>query len=241
MMNLVIDEGNTRAKYAIFQNGEMIMHNTYPAHNEQIIHNIIEQFAPKNCMVCSTKNNKEFFYAISDLFQNFIFLDHTVKLPLNNSYKTPESLGKDRIAAVVGAFTLCEGKDILIVDAGTAITYDFVSAKDGYLGGSISPGLIMRHKALNAFTSKLPLLEPKSTNNPIGTTTVEAIQSGVFNGLKHEIDGICTQFNADFSDGIIFLTGGDALFFDKIVKNTIFVNPNLVLIGLNTILEHNAN
>ena len=241
MMNLIIDEGNTRIKAAIFNNHKLLDTITCSSFESEGLKELTENYHPQRSLVSSTISDKSAFTDFSKGFSQFIFLDHTVKTPLKNLYETPETLGKDRLAGAVGANALYAGNEILVIDAGTALTFDYVDDKGNYIGGTISPGLSMRLRALHTFTSKLPLAEPKFSKNILGKNTHEAIQQGVFNGFNHEINGICSQFLYDNPHGKVILTGGDAVFFEKYVKSTIFVNPNLVLIGLNTILEHNAS
>jgi type III pantothenate kinase len=177
---------------------------------------------------------------LSQNFQLFIELDQHTPLPIENLYETPETLGKDRIAAAVGANELFPGQNVLIIDAGTAITYDMVSEKNEFLGGNISPGLQMRFKALNQFTGKLPLINYSDDFQLIGRNTEEAIRAGVQNGILYEIERTIETFNRNYENLQIVMTGGDSIFFDKKLNYSIFVHFNLTLIGLNRILEHNA-
>lgn len=177
---------------------------------------------------------------LSQNFQLFIELDQHTPLPIENLYKTPETLGKDRIAAAVGANELFPGQNVLIIDAGTAITYDVVSEKNEFLGGNISPGLQMRFKALNQFTGKLPLINYSDEFQLIGRNTEDAIRAGVQNGILYEIERTIETFNRNYENLQIVMTGGDSIFFDKKLNYSIFVHFNLTLIGLNRILEHNA-
>jgi type III pantothenate kinase len=177
---------------------------------------------------------------LSTNFDRFIELDHHTSLPIENHYQTPETLGKDRIAAAVGANDLFPNQNILVIDAGTAITYDLISEKNEFLGGNISPGLQMRFKALNQFTGKLPLVDYSDEFQLIGTNTEQAIRAGVENGILYEIEGTIESFNRNYENLQIVMTGGDSIFFDKKLNYSIFVHFNLTLIGLNRILEHNA-
>jgi type III pantothenate kinase len=157
-------------------------------------------------------------------------------VPIKNCYATPETLGVDRLAAAVGANYLFPATDCLIFDCGTAITIDFVSQNGEFLGGNISPGLQTRFKALNTFTSKLPLEDIAENVPTMGTTTATAIQAGVLNGISYEIE---TYIDRNPHCTIIF-TGGDAFFLVKNIKNSIFVICNLVMIGLNRIVNYNV-
>jgi type III pantothenate kinase len=177
---------------------------------------------------------------LSENFEQFLELDHQTEIPIGNLYQTPETLGKDRIAAAVGANELFPDQNLLVIDAGTAITFDLISEKNEFIGGNISPGLEMRFKALNQFTGSLPLLNRSNDFNGIGQNTNEAIQAGVQNGIIYEISQTIETFNRNYQNLQIIMTGGDSIFFDKKLNYTIFVNFNLTLIGLNRILEHNA-
>ncbi len=164
------------------------------------------------------------------------------QFPLKNRYLTPDTLGYDRIAAAVGAYTIYPGKNVLVIDAGTAITYDIVTAKGEFLGGNISQGLEIRFKSLNKYTNRLPILERPEERPPLlGSSTREAIQSGIVNGLLFEMDGFIEAISKEYPKLQVVLTGGDAKYFVGKLKSSIFVDPNLNLIGLNRILEHNAD
>jgi len=173
-------------------------------------------------------------------FEFFIELDHHTDLPIENVYESPETLGKDRLAAAVGANELFPDQNILVIDAGTAITFDLVSERNQFVGGNISPGLEMRFKALNHFTGKLPWVRPSDEFEFIGKNTTDAIRAGVQNGMIYEIGQTIERFNRNYQNLQIIMTGGDSNFFDKKLNYSIFVHFNLTLIGLNRILEHNA-
>jgi len=176
------------------------------------------------------------------LFDNCIELDHHTPIPLINRYRTPDTLGYDRIAAAVGAYTIYPEKNVLVIDAGTAITYDLVTGGGEYMGGNISPGMAIRFKSLNKYTNRLPLLEPSIEEPPLlGSSTKEAIQSGVINGILFELDGFIGDVSRLHPELKVVLTGGDAKYFEGKLKSSIFVDLNLNLIGLNRILEHNAS
>jgi len=182
----------------------------------------------------------EILQFLSGNFDLFIELDHQTELPIENLYETPETLGKDRLAAAVGANELFPDQNLLIIDAGTAITYDLVSEKNEFIGGNISPGLQMRFKALNHFTGKLPLVSYSDEFQDIGRNTTDAIRAGVQNGILYEIAQTIELFNKNYQNLQIVMTGGDSIFFDKKLNYTIFVHFNITLIGLNRILEYNA-
>jgi len=166
-------------------------------------------------------------------------LSHTSKTPFKNSYATPDTLGADRIAVVVAAFYEYPRKNVLVIDAGTCITYDIINDYGEYLGGAISPGLQMRYKAMHNQTDALPLLRPNEILDFVGNTTESSMHSGVINGTVQEVDGVIEQYKQRFKDLTVILTGGDAHFFAKRLKNSIFANSKFLLEGLNYLLEYN--
>jgi type III pantothenate kinase len=200
-----------------------------------------EQVQLNKAILSSVKPyDEELKQFLTENFEQFIELDHTTSLPIENLYETPETLGKDRLAAAVGANELFPDRNLLVIDAGTAITYDLVTDKNQFLGGNISPGLEMRFKSLYQFTGKLPLVEKNEDFQPIGRNTIEAIRAGVQNGIIYELTQTIDFFNRNYQNLQIIMTGGDSNFFDKKLNYSIFVHFNLTLIGLNRILEYNA-
>lgn len=246
-MNLILDIGNSYSKISVFENGQMLSFQKCPGNESKviidIINNLINKFLSlKNTIVSSVipiDKNLELF--LMKCFYLYINVDNTLKLPIINLYKSPETLGKDRIAAVVAANNIFPGFNVLVFDAGTALTIDFINKKGEYLGGNISLGLQTRFKALNYYTAKLPLIENFDVNfSEIGHDTQSAIISGVLNGIIFEIRAYITNYKEKYSDLKIIFTGGDTFFFEKILKNDIFADQYLVLKGLNRILEYNA-
>jgi len=200
-----------------------------------------EHVQMKRAILSSTKLvDQQLLEYLNKDFTQFIELDHLTPLPIANLYETPETLGKDRIAAAVGANELFPNQNVLVIDAGTAITYDFVSAENQYLGGNISPGLQMRFKALNQFTDKLPLVDSSAYFSEIGKNTKEAIRGGVQNGILFEIEKTIEIFAEKYEDLQVILTGGDSAFLSQMLNADVLVHLNLTLIGLNRILEFNS-
>jgi len=173
--------------------------------------------------------------------KNFVELGPDTSLPIRNGYATPATLGYDRLAAAVGAWVLQPEKPLLVIDLGTAVTYDFISADGTFMGGNIAPGVHTRLKSLNHFTGKLPLVEPTSDFGLLGNSTETAIRSGVMQGILFEINGYIEALTGQHPGLFTFLTGGDLIYFDGKLKNGIFVDENLVLTGLNRILRHNVH
>lgn len=238
-LKLIIDLGNSRAKVAGFSGSKIewmeVIENPTP---EKFVSMGIQRFDVSAGIISSVATSPEEYTALFPDMK-WIILDENTPLPVINNYLSPETLGKDRIAAVAGARSLFPVKDILVIDAGTALTFDFISAGGVYSGGSISPGMSMRFRALNTFTHRLPLLEASEINYITGRTTTESILSGVINGIRIEIDGIIDEYRLLWPSLNVILTGGDTKYFEKILKNGIFAFPNLVLTGLNLILDYN--
>lgn len=174
--------------------------------------------------------------------KKFIYLDENTPLPVKIDYDTPHTLGHDRIAAAVGAVTCAPGRNVLIVDAGTAVTLDIVTADGRFLGGNISPGLHMRFEALNNYTSRLPLVDYKGELPLIGHNTVTAIRAGVVGGLVSEIESFIDKISARIGgDLVVVFTGGDCKFLASQLSRKVKVVDNLLSIGLNRILSYNED
>ena len=239
--NLIIDVGNTLTKLAVFENDELTHLEKTQHLTPKTIENLLGNFNISKSIVSAVG---EFPAYIAEIISQQVTLLHftsNTPLPINNCYKTPQTLGADRLAAAVGAYTLYPNSNTLCIDCGTAITYDFTTAEGNYLGGAISPGIDMRFKALNQFTAKLPLVTFNNSFPTIGNTTETSILSGVLNGVIGEIESYINIIAMQYSPLNIVFTGGNSFFFDKKLKNSIFVHPNLVLFGLNRILKHNEN
>ncbi len=202
------------------------------------IQDFVRKVVITSSIISSVKEINPEILSISSYF-NASILSEKTNVPIINKYKTPNTLGKDRLAAVVGACFLFPKKDVLVFDAGTCLTIDFVNARNEYIGGRISPGIKMRFKALNTFTDKLPLVQQEKNSDIIGDDTISTIVSGVQQGILAEVKLIISDYKSQNPDTIAVVTGGDCFFFEKELKNSIFANPNLVLVGLNEILDYN--
>lgn len=242
-MNLVIDIGNTLVKYAIFDNGKMV----YDEISESglFLSKVKELFAQfpetDHALISSVGKLDKKARDIVALFCKVHVLSSTSKVPFKNSYATPQTLGVDRLALATAAFYQNPRGNTLVIDAGTCITYDMVNNIGEYVGGAISPGLRMRYRAMHQQTAGLPLLEPMDIMDFIGNSTESCMHSGVINGIAQEVDGVISQYRSRFQHLTVILTGGDAQFFDKRLKNTIFANPKFLLEGLNYLLEYNKS
>ena len=240
-MNLCIDQGNSSSKIGIFEKNELIDSFIFKNINFSDIYSLLNKYVIDACIISSVvSDNEELKEELRKNIGLLIDLTHKTALPINNLYETPETLGKDRLAAVVGANCLKPKTDILVVDAGTAITYDFIDANGNYEGGNIAPGIDMRLRSLHEFTQKLPLVNATTNNSFLGKNTNSALISGAIYGIVFEIDGYINTLKIKYPKLSTFLTGGSTFYFDNMLKNAIFAEKNLVLIGLNRILQYNV-
>lgn len=242
-MNLTIDLGNTYAKTGLFKAGKLIETNWKLSYDELV--NYVQTIRPQRIMVSSVSYSEEQLKEeFSDITSEIYLLKNTTPVPLTKLYDTPETLGADRVAAAIGARVLYPQNNCVVIDMGTCITYDLVDIEDNFHGGIISPGVRMRFKAMNTFTQRLPLLEPDGIPDGIptliGKSTKHAMQSGVMNGLLAEINGLIEEYNKVLTNINVIFCGGDASNFANRIKYPNFVIPELVLIGLNRILEYNV-
>ena len=240
-MKLIIDIGNTRIKLAVFSGVKMEQLFLSETLTVEMLAGIMKKFPGIRSAVLSAV--KDYTPDIDDFLRQkvyFLKLDNETPLPVKILYKTPQTLGKDRIAIAAASRAMFPGQNVLAVDAGTTITYDFVNKKGEYLGGGISPGIRMRLKALHVFTGKLPQVKgPYADVKLIGNDTRGAILSGVLNGVVAEVEGILSAYLKEIPDIKIVLSGGDEKYFDKRLKNNIFAVPNFVIKGLWEILKFN--
>ncbi|UOB18733.1 type III pantothenate kinase [Abyssalbus ytuae] len=240
-MNLAIDVGNTFIKTAVFEGGKIL--EDYKLERKLFlkgIEKIFHQYPDiSHAILSSVRNLTPREQKALSVFCKIHILSNSSVIPFKNNYTTPQTLGVDRIALITAAFYENAHKNTLIIDAGTCITYDFLSSDGTYYGGAISPGINMRFKALNTFTAKLPLVEFDTLDDFIGNSTHRSIISGVINGTINEIEGVIGQYSKRFKDLTLILTGGDSEFLSNRLKNSIFANSNFLLIGLNYILELN--
>ncbi len=237
---LAIDFGNTRVKLVVFNKYKW---KYFSSSNNLSIRNLtalIKRFEINSCIISSV--TKKSLPTENFLKKHFptIILNEKTRVPVKNLYETQSSLGKDRLACAVAAIKMYPGENVLVINCGTCITYDLVNREGEYLGGAISPGLDIKLKALNRFTSKLPLVKKKKENSLIGNSTDSSILNGVVNGTALEIDGFISSYKKSFPNLKVVLSGGDADYFASQLKNKIFVRSNIVLLGLNEILLFNA-
>ncbi|RSK47979.1 type III pantothenate kinase [Hymenobacter rigui] len=246
MRTLALDIGNTAVKYGCFEANALVESAT--GQTAAQVRAAVQRLQPEHVILASvaeptTTWAEELRRVIPGTVLEFA--PATTVLPIRNAYATPHTLGADRLAAAVGAAWLLPGRPVVIVDAGTAIKCDFVSAAGEFRGGSIAPGLAMRFKALHTFTGRLPLIDqPADVAAPVpltGDDTQAAIRSGVLNGAAAEVSGMLAEYEARFPQLAVVLAGGDAPFFRTRLKRPIFVVPELVLFGLHRILVHHVS
>ena len=239
-MNLIVDIGNTSTKLAVYKGQKKLSLSRINELSCVELEKEMTGFKIKKAIVSSVKKLPPF---LSDLFfTNIPFvhvLSHKSLLPFKIEYETPETLWPYRIAAVAGAFNLFAETEILVIDAGTALTFDFLSANI-YKGGNISPGLAMRFRALNKFTDRLPFVTPTEHFTFPGRNTIDAITAGVITGVTYEINEYIRTFEKKHANFKIVLTGGDSEYLKDKIDYKVTYMPDIVIDGLNYILEYNA-
>ena len=239
-MNYVADIGNTRTKIGFF-NEDILVESWVDLHSAKNTHTPSENYNITGGIISAVTEN----HVTPPVTEKgppsiIIILTYETPLPIKNKYSTPQTLGNDRLANAVGASIIFPKKNVLIIDMGTCIKCDFIDKNKNYLGGSISPGLQMRFKALKKYTAKLPLIKPSKDFSLTGDSTEQSILSGVQNGIIFEINGMIDQYEKKYDELKVIITGGDHPFFANHLKSSIFAAPNLTLQGLNEILNYNV-
>ena len=241
-MNLIIDIGNNSAKFFLFKGEQLILHTRKSNSSFDVIDEWNRLYNIEKAIISSViVETPELSEAISGLQCPVVRFSNSLQLPLEINYRTPHTLGSDRIAAAVGAWNEAPGRNMLVIDAGSAITIDFVGKDGKYNGGNIAPGIKMRLKALHEYTSRLPMVEKDGNTPTMGYDTETAIRSGVINGICHEIEGYINEFKQKYCDVLVFLTGGDEKPLKNRIKSCIFADKYLVAKGLNRILLDYGN
>jgi len=239
-MNLIFDIGNTATKIALFDGHKKELSLRTKQYSWDELKKIFSPYKIERAIVSSVRYTPEFIIDLATLDIPYVHtLSYNSKLPYKIQYETPETLGTDRIAAIAGACCLFPGQKVLVIDAGSAITYDFISGKT-FKGGNISPGISMRFKALNKFTHSLPLCATTEKFNSPGRNTLEAITAGVINGVIYEINEYIRTFEEKHKGINLVLTGGDAGYLKTRITQKVNYMPDIVIEGLNYILEHNV-
>ena len=248
-MNLCIDQGNSRTKVALMtDDGKMINHFIYKSFSSAEVERLFELYPITDSIISSVVDiEAAVVNTLHRRSQHFVLFDHNTPVPIINGYDTPHTLGQDRLAAAVGAKSLCPNENLLIIDAGSAITYDFVTAEGEYIGGNIAPGLKMRFTMLQRMTKKLPLVEVDENELiPLfGKNTRDALAAGVVRGVAYEVKGYMRTLGEKVPHYKTFLTGGNAPYIlnnvrtSRTEKRELHYEKHLVLIGLNEILRYN--
>lgn len=247
-MKLILDLGNTVSKFFLFDGDVLKGHGSELGHTLDFIPRLLRGAEPGfNEAVCPDAAIISSVVDLSDEAEANLRLlpcpvvrfSTTTPIPLRNKYRTPRTLGSDRLAAAVGAWAQCPGHPLLIIDAGSCITFDFVSPEGNYMGGNIAPGLHARLRAIDDYFPRLPLVAAEGPTPELGYDTQTAIRSGVIEGMRHEIEGYFHHFKAKYPQLLVFLTGGDELNFAETIKSGIFADQFLVPRGLNHVLSHN--
>jgi type III pantothenate kinase len=239
MNTLVIDAGNTRFKIGVFAANNLVYEDTLAILEVTGLERIVSEWNPSATLLSAVIHVSAEILDWIRLLPGSIIFNADTRLPIENKYLTPQTLGRDRIANAVAASFEYKEQDVLIIDAGTCLKFDFIDRSGAYHGGSISPGLSMRYEALHHYTEMLPLLSPVEHTPLTGRNTHESIHSGVINGLIAEISGISEDYQQAYPDLQLILTGGDHRYFLNHLKKPIFADPKLTLKGLHYILLHN--
>jgi len=242
MMNLVADIGNTTIKIALISDNKIVSKEKFSFPDITGIEKIPERYSFQKAIISSVREIPAgFAKSVEHSAEFFHILTHRSGIPFEIIYDTPETLGMDRLAAVAGVYNKYGLGDVLVIDAGTAITYDLLLGGK-YVGGSISPGIEMRFRALNTFTGKLPLVGKTDEEVTFpATDTVKGIRAGVINGVVFEINEYIRKFGKHHTNSVTMITGGDSEYLGRKIDHKHLTEPDLVLLGLNNILEYNAH
>ena len=240
-MDLVVDRGNTRVKYATFKGGQIKQSGECEASAMERLLSDFSGEAQRLIISSVAPLEIKLLDKMQDSFATYLVLSSELSLPFTNNYQSPETLGPDRLALVAGAQGKHPNTNALVIDFGTCITFDFIDASATYHGGAISPGLEMRLKSLKEYTARLPKIQADHPEDFVGVNTKASILSGVVHGIINEVNGAIDAYKQRYPDIKIILTGGDLTFFDKKLKSGIFADENILLAGMYFILEHHAN
>ncbi len=238
-ISLCLDFGNTRLKVAIFNGRKFQEEISLPDATLDTITSLMIQWNPQKVILSSVINHDPAIETLMASRTAFHKLSHASLLPLTTPVGKPETIGADRLALVAAAVDLFPKQHNLVIGLGTCITYNFINNQHEFLGGSISPGMNMRFRAMHEQTALLPYIKAESPFPLIGYDTKTNLLSGVIWGMTKEIDGIIDEYALKYSNFNVLLTGGDMPFFVPHLKNRIFADPNLIFKGLYAISEFN--
>jgi len=247
--NLTIDNGNTSVKVAFYIGTQLVASNRFVRRDLRLLERFISTYKPETAIVCSTAStaaSQRIGILAEGRCRNVIHLSHETPLPVKLGYSTPQTLGRDRIATAVGAWRLAQrldhGCDVLVIDAGTAITYDLVTAGGTFVGGNIAPGLSLRFKSLHEHTGQLPLVSADGDMPVVGYDTLTAIRSGVVLGLLGEVKCYMADLKLSHPNLMVFITGGDGKLLHQLLGDKdIIYYEHLAAEGLNRIYLYNVS
>ncbi|MCC7232639.1 MAG: type III pantothenate kinase [Bacteroidia bacterium] len=239
-MDMTIDIGNSNTKVVLFENDMLKLRKVFKEFRVADARMMIKSYKVSKTILSSVKAVPRTLTNYLAASTRIVIFNQSTAIPVKNKYKSPSTLGRDRLASVIGARKLFPGIDILVIDAGTCIKYDFISRRGDYSGGSISPGMDMRFKALHQFTDQLPLVKADALTDFIGQSTRDAINTGVQTGILLEMEGFIRLYRKRYKPLRVVMTGGDALRFAGQLNLPIFAASDLVNIGLHEILKYNA-
>lgn len=235
---VIVDSGNSSTKVGVFQNDELVALQVFKSNDD--LETFLKATAADALIISSVSIHVERLQSYTTHIPRVVVLNSETPVPVKNEYATPATLGVDRIAAVCGARIEFPDQNCLVIDAGTCVTYEILTASGIYLGGAITPGLAMRLKAMHTFTARLPEVEVNPQPLIIGNSTQTCLQTGALIGLAAEMEGMIARYSEIFPDLKVILCGGDTPLFENRLKGTIFAVPELVLSGLNSILNYNV-
>lgn len=241
--NLAIDRGNTSVKFSVLEGGKVVLTERFERLTAEIVSAYKKRFDIGGVIYSSVAgNDTEEIALLESVFDRCLVLNSSLPMPLSIDYATPHTLGADRMAVAVGALAAYPGRDLLVVDSGTAITLDLVTADGCFRGGNIAPGIATRFASLSEHCARLPLLDAEGDIPLVGYDTATAIRSGVVMGVVAQVRQMYADLKADYPQLLVVLTGGDCHIIAKRLNlEEMEVNENLVTIGLNRILEHNES
>ena len=241
MANLIVDEGNTLCKIAVVEGKEVLCETSAPAFDMAAAKGVVEEYGVKNAIVASTRGGAErISRELRQAVSRVLCFTSETEVPIAIDYASRHTLGTDRIAVAVGVVCEMGIEDALVIDMGSAITIDTIEG-GAFKGGNISPGVGMRFRALHEFTASLPLCGVAEPTEEYGTSTVEAIEQGVMQGVLYEIEGYIERKTKKNAKKNVIFCGGDAESFVNRIKNAIFASRKLMFTGLNRILEYNVS
>ena len=238
---ICFDFGNTRRKCAIFKDGKLFQEVIISTNEINDIQSLIDQYKPTHAILSSVIIHNPEIESLLSKHTTFHLLNHTSKLPIHIPISNADTIGSDRLALAIAATTLFPQKHNLVISLGSCITYNFINKYHSFMGGSISPGMAMRFKALNTFTAKLPKVQAEENYPLLGYNTKTNILSGVLEGMAKEIDGIIGRYQNKYNNLNILANGGDIVFLAPHLENKIFVDPYLIYKGLYAINEYNLD